>query len=380
MKRWKRMACLLLVGGLLAMLPGTAWADTDDEEETDTEIAITGVSLRLESKIRAGSGSSNVNVTAGSSLYTVDGVDVINAPKRNWQAGDKPEIRITLEADYGYYFESGMARRDISLGGAGGEVSQVTGKHSTLWVDVVLARLDGSSAGKDESDDYYGKIDSHGPQAGDISDEDFDDEYDDEYDDAYENEYDGDYDLEIIGAEWDESDGVAIWEESGDARRYEVRLLRNGRSVQGPVTTTDTQHDFSQDITKSGEYTFKVRAVYNSSNKGDWEESDTWYLSKEDLDLWEENGDGRSADGGYHGAWLKDDVGWWYCNADKSYTKSNWQLIDGLWYYFNESGYMVTGWVEWQGKWYYCGDNGAMLTNARTPGGYVVGGDGGWRQ
>ena len=71
-------------------------------------------------------------------------------------------------------------------------------------------------------------------------------------------------------------------------------------------------------------------------------------------------------------------MGWWYCNADKSYTVNNWQYIDDRWYFFNAAGYMVTGWIDWGGRWYYCGDDGAMYYNTTTPDVYYVWDDGAW--
>ena len=119
--------------------------------------------------------------------------------------------------------------------------------------------------------------------------------------------------------------------------------------------------------------------MYSSSDKGSWEESDSWYVSSEEAD---EISDGRrsygSSSSSYKGAWLRDSVGWWYCNADKSYTVNNWQYIDDRWYFFNAAGYMVTGWIDWGGRWYYCGDDGAMYYNTTTPDGYYVGDDGAW--
>ena len=161
----------------------------------------------------------------------------------------------------------------------------------------------------------------------------------------------------------------------------EVRLYRNDSSVTSVITTSDTSYDFAGYITRSGDYMFKVRAVYNSSDKGSWEESDSWYVSSEEAD--ELSADRKtygSAAQGYSGAWLRDDVGWWYCNADKSYTTNNWQYINDRWYFFNTAGYMVTGWIPWNGRWYYCGEDGAMYYNATTPDGYYVGDDGAWIQ
>ena len=77
-------------------------------------------------------------------------------------------------------------------------------------------------------------------------------------------------------------------------------------SVTSVLTTSDTSYDFSGYITKSGDYLFKVRAVYSSSDKGSWEESDSWYVSSEEAD---EISDGRrsygSSSSSYKGAWLR---------------------------------------------------------------------------
>lgn len=62
------------------------------------------------------------------------------------------------------------------------------------------------------------------------------------------------------------------------------------------------------------------------------------------------------------GQWIKSGSRWWYRNVDGSYTKSNWQTIDGVRYYFDGSGWMVTGWLQLGGTWYYFAGNGANQT------------------
>ncbi len=163
------------------------------------------------------------------------------------------------------------------------------------------------------------------------------------------------------------------------------------------MTTSDNTYNFSSYITRSGTYTFRVRAVYNSSNKGEWIDSDDWYVDSQTA---REFGNSSSSSNpsssstsvntsgssltspgnSSSGAWLQDSVGWWYCNADRSYTINGWQSINNKWYYFNERGYMVTGWVLWKNAYYYCGPDGAMLTNTWTPDGYYVDGNGIWVQ
>ena len=43
----------------------------------------------------------------------------------------------------------------------------------------------------------------------------------------------------------------------------------------------------------------------------------------------------------------------WYRHADGSYTKNDWELINGKYYRFDEEGWMVTGWKKVNGIWYY---------------------------
>lgn len=60
--------------------------------------------------------------------------------------------------------------------------------------------------------------------------------------------------------------------------------------------------------------------------------------------------------------WVKNETGWWYKHSDGSYTKNNWEKINGVWYYFNENGYMVTGWQKIGKYWYYMDRSGEMKT------------------
>lgn len=159
---------------------------------------------------------------------------------------------------------------------------------------------------------------------------------------------------------------------------------------EGTVTSvsrsaSDTLIVYSSYTTKSGYYTFKVRGVYSTSDKGSWEESDSWYVSsseaQEIISSGSSKGNTPSNTTSFGtGAWLKDDAGWWYCNADRSYTTNGWQYIDNLWYCFDKNGYMRTGWILYKDAWYYCGESGAMLVNTTTPDGYYVNGDGVWVQ
>lgn len=61
--------------------------------------------------------------------------------------------------------------------------------------------------------------------------------------------------------------------------------------------------------------------------------------------------------------WIQGQGRWWYRHADGSYTKNNWEKINGIWYHFDAEGWMQTGWLEEKGAWYYLKQTGAMASN-----------------
>ena len=67
--------------------------------------------------------------------------------------------------------------------------------------------------------------------------------------------------------------------------------------------------------------------------------------------------------------WIRNGNRWWYRHADGSYTRNNWEMINGSWYYFDGAGWMVTGWVKLSGTWYYLTGSGAMATGWIQTGG-----------
>ena len=73
--------------------------------------------------------------------------------------------------------------------------------------------------------------------------------------------------------------------------------------------------------------------------------------------------------------WILSGNRWWYRHGDGSYTRSDWEKIDGKYYYFDNAGWMVTGWKLIEGKWYYMNGSGVKITNAWI-GNYYVDGSG----
>ena len=63
------------------------------------------------------------------------------------------------------------------------------------------------------------------------------------------------------------------------------------------------------------------------------------------------------------GTWIKSDNGkWWYKHTDGTYTKNDWEYIDGYWYHFDSNGWMQIGWLKVGNYWYHLDENGRMQT------------------
>lgn len=368
----KGSTAMLLAGIMVFLCTGTSVA-------AETREKISDIRLNIDSTIEAGSsnGSVYVSIADGASSYRVGSVEIVNEDDE-WMGGMTPRVTVDLYANSGFYF-AGTSRNIFSF--YGDDATYVTARREDDKTNLVLTiKLD--------------KLDNG--------------------------------DLSVSDANWDESSGTAIWEENPAAKYYQVKLYRNDSSVSGIRTTHENYYEFAGDITRRGDYYFTVRAVGSGSEKGDWESSDTWYVSAheaDDLSYGHSDGPGDSSYGSNRGPgvsggggpsgnsggpggssggpgvsgssgssssggistgngnhWCLDTKGWWYQYANGSYPVNSWQLIDGKWYCFGQDAYIRCGWIEWNGKWYYTDASGAMLVNIRTPDGCYVGGDGAWIQ
>ncbi len=226
----------MLLAGMLA----AAGAVTAMAEE---RIRIEAVHLNIDSSIESGSSSGNVSIMpAGDSHYRVGNVEILN-DSDDWIGGMTPRVSFDLYAESGYYF-SGSGRSMFTF--YGNDASYVTARredqNAALAVTIKLDKLENG-------------------------------------------------DLTVTGAAWDGTDGVASWEANSSAKYYHVRLFRDDKSVTGTRTTYENYYEFAGDITRSGDYYFEVRAVGGGSEKGDWDSSDTWYVSSREAD---------EISGGYH--------------------------------------------------------------------------------
>lgn len=333
MKNLKKAAMVLGISAMAAMMSFPVFASEKIED----------ITLEIESYIYAGESGSDVDVILDNDGCYVDSVTVTNEPDE-WEEDDKPKLRIILKTEDDYIFASGLGKDDVALDEDTGTITSVSRSSSTkLTINVTLTEL------------YYS------------------DDYDDD-----------DYDLDVYDLAWDQAGGgYGCWDGSDYAKRYEVRLFRDGEAVTSTLTTEKTSYNFSGYFTKGGDYTFKVRAVRNSNNTSSWRESEDWDVSDEEAAWLRGNAQTAAGAGGEvtEGAWLKDTIGYWWCNPDRTYPVAEWKYINGAWYYFNESGYCVMNqWVNTAGKWYYCGESGAMLISQMIDGKYYVNKDGEWVQ
>ena len=156
--------------------------------------------------------------------------------------------------------------------------------------------------------------------------------------------------------EW--SGYTATWGQVEDADKYEVKLYRNDNLVT-TVTTPNDYYEFYSYMTKTGDYSFKVRAIHSGDNeKSEWVESDELDLDSDEV---------YTTGGGTGTGWVQDAKGWWYRNPDGSSVVNAWLFVDNNWFHFNRNGYMETDWQFIDNRWFYLnpvsdGTRGAMRT------------------
>lgn len=346
----KNKKCLSLLLSLMmftSAIPMTSMAASNNKIES--------VTLTIKSNIVAGDTDGDIEVTSGSTnKYDVTNVEVTNIPEDGWDGGNKPKFEVTLETKEGtdYFFDSSFGKNKVKLKGDDATVNSVNREdRNTVIIKMTLKAVEGSNK----------------------------------------------YNLVIDSAQWN-GDGEASWSVAEDAKKYEVRLYRGKDTATTVQTTEETYYDFGGDITKSGSYTFKVRAIYSSSEKGAWVESEKWSVNSEeaeDISYGREpspdtstknntstnnGGPGGSSNGNSNNVgpsgpsepggtsvdqWLQAADGsgrWWYRHSNGSYTANNWEFINGKWYWFDEAGWMITGWKLVNNVWYYMGPSGDMLT------------------
>ncbi len=294
-KRWYAAALAAVLAAAMSV-PALA---ADDREKIDD------VKLRFSYSQEPASGEDigDISVTAESAGYTVENAEYTNAEEKDvWTVGDVPEVKVELYAEDGYRFSyTSSSHFSVSGGGADFKRARIYDDGDYIEVYVELDRIGGKLEG-------------------------------------------------ASGLDW--NDTTATWDEIEGAKSYEVRLLRDDKTVT-TVETTGTSYNFGGYFNEEGDYTFRVRAIASYNNRaGDWsDDSDTLYIDEDEV--------GRY---GGSGRWVQDTRGWWYAYDTGGYPTNGWMQIGGLWYLFDNSGYMLTGWQRKDGDWYYMNPSGAMLT------------------
>lgn len=309
---------------------------------SNNKTVIGNVSLSFDtSNIEIGSTEKNIIVDSlNEAEYYVSNNrgSAVNNDSDRWNAGVTPRFSITIKPESGFKFDTAQLSKPSYYTFSGGNVTFIKAKggSNSITLTVKTEKLKGNKE-----------------------------------------------DLGVSELNWDEGSGRAEWNPADNAKKYFVKLYR-GSSIITSVETENTSYDFNGFITSSGNYTFKVRA-YAYGTYGEWDTSDELYVESSDLHKYGKGGNngnngGPNRNRNSSGSWIRNNIGWWYANPDRSYTTNDWQYIDGNWYFFNRDGYMVTGWVQSPKSrlWYYCGPNGDMYTNRYTPDGYYVGADGAW--
>lgn len=330
MKRDKYFATLVTAAAIFLAIPFSSMAASD----TDDLTPMSTIGLNISSSIHVGDEKSDVDVSLDFGDCEISNIDVVNEPSGKWVDKDKPKLEITLEADDEYYFKSGYSKKNVKLSGDSATVTSVKRKgDDELHVVITLKALKGTS---------------------------------------------DDYDLDVNDAEWDQMDGVAEWNDSDDAKYYELRVYRDDKFLSTVKPVKDTKCDLGRYLTEQGTYTFEVRAIYSDSRRGEWQISDSFAITAEHAQEIQKNlAFKESGSGPASGEWEQDSIGYKYRNSDGNYVMNNWQQIGNIWYFFDENAYCKTNtWVFWNEKWYFLDADGAMLVSTTTPDGKQVGEDG----
>ncbi|OON87158.1 hypothetical protein BXO88_04610 [Oribacterium sp. C9] len=356
----KKFAIIFVSSSFMAAMAVPSYA-------ADSRTSVSTVKINVSTDLSLGSTSSDVEVTTTSTLYDVHSATITNVPADGWDGDDKPKVQIKLALEDDDNYKWNITKANVNVTGDAGNVTSVSGGSGHGYLTIVYTL--------DALDKVY-------------------------------KDWSSSLDLNIDNAYWQTAYGIANWSTVENVKKFEVKLYR-GSTVLTTVTTTNNYYSFANYFTQAGTYSYKVRAVYSSSHKGSWAESEDLYVTESAAASIKAtynaniNNPTSSASSAYlsgltgttvygstyyanspvnttDGQWILDQYGWWYRNADGSWTSNGWQLINGKYYYFNSQGYMKTGWIYWNNQYYYCGADGAMLTNTTTPDGYYVNSTGAW--
>ncbi len=313
MRKAKSLVSLMMAASFLtALFPAAAYAREKIEQVT--------LSFSMDED-----SWSELDVECGDSVYEVRSVDLFPEGTKN---SSHPCAVVVLEAQEDYYFTS-IKEKYFSLEGEGAMFQEAARSNSNS-VMTLAVRLKDLGEG------------------------------------------------ELLSPEnlaWTDT-GIATWDSVPGAGNYSVRIRKDGQAVtsSSAPTTETTVYNLSTKITKTGNYTFQVKANgrFRKTKSSDWETSPVLVVDEAKLAYIKEH---ATEDSGVPGQWLEDSIGAWYQYTTGEIPKSQWREIDGGWYYFNELGYRLTN--QWVDR-YYVGNDGKMLVNTTTPDGFFVDENGAW--
>lgn len=320
---------------ILAAMMSTVCATTAFAAEEATKIV--SIPLTIVSDIDEKENITDVDITTESKLFEVIDYEITNEPDDTWEDGQKPKLKIKLEVreDEDAAFDKELKVEDVVISLTS---NNTEGKEAKVTKVV--------RSGQEKAYVYVTL-----PAVGD-----------------------GKYDLAIPEISWVDESTKAYWDEAEDATSYELKIYRDDKLLNAKtLTTEDNFYDFAEYFTEEGDYQYKVRAVYNKANKGEWEESDDMVVETDDFfeNIYPNipninipvNKGPVVGTGDKTGKWMLDDVGYWWLNPDRTWPANQWKEINGKHYFFNANGYMHKGWVFTDGQWYFTGDDGARVIN-----------------
>ena len=287
------------------------------------EHVISGVSIRVSSKLEPGttlpevgygSGTASdgeILISSSTDKYTIDRAEWVTSTSRTMEVGDRPELKVWLQAGSDYYFKGSYRSSNVTVK-SGDFVSAKREDEDTLVVRLKVNAIKGNFTAPE---DAYWKNNAKGT------------------------------------AQWKKP-------EDGGTGKYEV-MLRRGSSKVYTTETTSTSYNFYPYMTAEGTYSFRVRSIAKTSKDEDygknseWIESDEIYIAKEDVS------DGTG----------KPDAG---SNQPTGNTRVGWQYLDNYWYYYYPDGTcQKDSWLKIQDKWYLFQNDGKMLKGWQKKGNYT---------
>lgn len=221
MKKAVRLALFLCMITAAALgMPGKAQAAE----------RISKVSLKVEADLKDQEDMNEdmISVRAGNSKYEVESVEIMNCGFY-WETGDRPEIKVTLQAADDCYFAV-RSKDQISLYGCGAEYEGCS-RDNTSGCMTVTMKLEPIKLQLEKTQEVR----------------------------------------------WDGNEKGA-WLSDEHATAYEVRLYRDGKPA-GPVKeTASPEYDFSGSMVRPGSYSYMVRPVSHGETdiRGHWTTSPEW--------------------------------------------------------------------------------------------------------